>query len=119
MSTTNVDHERESLDARFSIVGVEHDKNRPEVTTGAHGEKEPIFEEQEGKKVFPTKVVRKDDGTIVVMYKKNGEVQTIPLDEYASKKIVENRRIKGSRAVPAKKAKAPQEKGTKAKGDGR
>lgn len=117
MSTTNVDHE--SPDVRFSIVGIENDKSKPEVTAGEHAEKTPMFEELEGKKLFPTKVVKQDDGTIVVMYKKNGEVQTMTLDEYASKRTIENRKIKGSRAVPAKKAKGPQEKGTKAKGDGR
>lgn len=115
MSTTNVDHE--SPDVRFSIVGIENDKSKPEVTVGEHAEKTPMFDEQEGKKVFPTKVVKKDDGSIVVMYKKDGEVQTKTLDEYASKKIIENRRIKGSRAVPAvKKAKGHN---NKAKGDGR
>lgn len=120
MSTTNVDHESESLDVRVSIVGVENDKTkRPELVAGEYAEKTPVFEELEGKKLFPTKVVKQDDGTIVVMYKKNGEVQTITLDEFASKKIVENRRIKGSRAVPAKKAKGTQAKELKAKGDGR
>ncbi len=113
MSATNVDHG--NLDVRLSIVGIENDKEKPVVTAGGHAEKNPIFEEQEGKKVFPTKVVQKDDGSIVVMYKKNGEVETITLDEYASKKIIQNRKIKGAKAVPAKKA-TKGSKGTKTEG---
>lgn len=129
MSTTNVDRESESRNVRFSIVGIEKNK-RTELSAGAHTEETLPFEGLEGKKASLHQVVRNDNGIIWVMYRKDGNVNTITYDEIVSKRIAEGRRIKGSRAVPAKKvkdvksvpakkAKGPQEKGTKAKGDGR
>lgn len=110
MSTTNVDSSRkEEPNVGMSIWNIENEKEKPEVTTGNHAKVVAVIEELEGKNVFPLNVIMKDDGTVVVRLKQNGEIKTIPLSDYASEQVKQNRRIK-SNPVPAKKV-TPKTKG--------
>lgn len=101
MSTTNVDSSIEEPDVRLTIWDIENEREKPEITTGDHAESLINIEAQDGKNVFPLNVIKKDDGTIVVRLKQNGEIKTIPLNEYAAEKVLQNRKIQAN-PVPAK-----------------
>ena len=86
-------------------IKVKRDISRKVRTRSGFRDRNVPIEEQEGKKVFPTKVSMNDDGTVIVTYKKNGEIQTITLNEYASSQVQQNRMIKENH-VPSRKGKS-------------